>query len=471
MTGRGPLTTALVITHGLALSADDATPVTVPHLVTALRDGGCSAVTVLDDVPGARAALDRVAAAAAGGAVLLVRGDVVLTGSAVLTLVTEPRGSAATLVTSSGPGWRVRVERGSVASAGSPLHSVTAATGVAPGALLVRDPAALAGAVEALRRLPELPDALPPPDLVAVLTVALVRGGAPVAAVAADGYRVRLAGSASDAAGALADAAAVDERAVRLAAAVKAEDSPYATYLVSSWSRYLARWAAERGIAPNAVTVGSLLLGIAAAAAFAAGSRWWLVTGALLLQASFVLDCVDGEVARYARRFSPLGGWLDASSDRVKEYAVYAGLAVGAIRTGDDVWVLAGAALGLQVFRHAVDFGFAARQEERAPVTVVPLGQQGDALAARAEPGQGRPAGAAGLGEGAVRLSARTSASRALRSAKRMVILPIAERWALISLCAAVAGARVAFLALLAWGGLAAAYTLSGRVLRSVADA
>ena len=63
---------------------------------------------------------------------------------------------------------------------------------------------------------------------------------------------------------------------------------------------------------------------------FATGERVGLVAGALLLQLSLVVDCVDGEVARYTRAFSSLGAWLDASTDRVKEYACYAGLAFGA---------------------------------------------------------------------------------------------------------------------------------------------
>ena len=68
-----------------------------------------------------------------------------------------------------------------------------------------------------------------------------------------------------------------------------------------------------------------MVVGLAAAALFAVGEPVALVAGALLLQLSLVLDCVDGDVARYTRRFSPLGAWLDASTDRLKEFACYAG--------------------------------------------------------------------------------------------------------------------------------------------------
>jgi hypothetical protein len=54
------------------------------------------------------------------------------------------------------------------------------------------------------------------------------------------------------------------------------------------------------------------------------------------------------------------------------------------------------------------------------------------------------------------------------RWAKRIVSLPIGERFALIAVTAAVWGPRATFVALLAWGGLAASYQLAGRLLRSL---
>ena len=63
-------------------------------------------------------------------------------------------------------------------------------------------------------------------------------------------------------------------------------------------------------------------IGFLAAAAFATGERWGLVAGAILLQAAFTTDCVDGQLARYTRTFSKLGAWLDSIFDRTKEYVV-----------------------------------------------------------------------------------------------------------------------------------------------------
>ncbi len=56
-----------------------------------------------------------------------------------------------------------------------------------------------------------------------------------------------------------------------------------------------------------------------------------------------------------------------------------------------------------------------------------------------------------------------------LKWLKRIVVLPIGERFALISIVAVVAGPTAVFVALLAWGGLATAYTFGGRFVRSLA--
>ena len=114
---------------------------------------------------------------------------------------------------------------------------------------------------------------------------------------------------------------------------MKANDGFFTTFFVSPYSKYIARWAAHRGWTPNGVTTLSVAIGFAAAAAFATGDRWGMIAGAILLQLAFTFDCVDGQLARYTRTFTKLGAWLDSIFDRTKEYAVFAGLAIGASQT------------------------------------------------------------------------------------------------------------------------------------------
>ncbi|MEW1546543.1 DUF5941 domain-containing protein [Streptomyces tsukubensis] len=233
--------------------------------------------------------------------------------------------------------------------------------------------------------------------------------------------------------------AAVDDEAVRLRSAVKARDGFFTTYAISPYSRYLARWCARRGFTPNQVTTASLITALIAAGAAATGTRGGYVAAGLLLLFSFVLDCTDGQLARYSLQYSTMGAWLDATFDRAKEYAYYAGLALGAARGGDDVWALALAAMVLQTCRHVVDFSFNEANHDAVSNT--------------------SPTAA---------LSDRLDSVGWTVWVRRMIVLPIGERWAMIAVLTAVTTPRIVFYALLAGCAFAACYTTAGRLLRSV---
>ena len=275
-----------------------------------------------------------------------------------------------------------------------------------------------------------------------------------------------------------------DEDKALLDSAVKATDGFFTTFFVSPYSRYIARWAANRGWTPNGVTTLSVFIGFLAAAGFATGERWGMIAGAILLQLAFTFDCVDGQLARYTRTFTKLGAWLDSVFDRTKEYMVFAGLAIGASRTGDDVWLLAGAALTLQVLRHFIDFSYPqAQHQAMALVRQPPLEQVSDSPHGAPVPAAHVPEGGEEPGEARVAPPPEPSKplkrrlrdawrgldrSRRARWIKKIVGFPIGERFAAISITAALFDARVTFIVMLAWGGFAATYTLAGRVLRSI---
>ncbi|MFF6911389.1 DUF5941 domain-containing protein [Streptomyces sp. NPDC012466] len=231
----------------------------------------------------------------------------------------------------------------------------------------------------------------------------------------------------------------VDDEAVRLKSAVKARDGFFTTFCISPYSRYIARWCARRGLTPNQVTTASLLTALIAAACAATGTRGGFVAAGVLLIASFVLDCTDGQLARFSLQYSTLGAWLDATFDRAKEYAYYAGLALGAARGGDDVWALALGAMVLQTCRHVVDFSFNEANHDATANT--------------------SPTAA---------LSDKLDSVGWTVWVRRMIVLPIGERWAMIAVLTAATTPRITFYALLVGCAFAATYTTAGRVLRSL---
>ncbi len=288
-----------------------------------------------------------------------------------------------------------------------------------------------------------------------------MRNGVRVGAVSLDPWPWRR-GSAVDGTPRQADLDAMDARAVhdvRFARATKSDDGFVATFVSRPVSRLLTPWALRLGLTPNQVTAVSVVVGLAAAALFAVGGPVALVAGALLLQLSLVLDCVDGDVARYTRRFSPLGAWLDASTDRLKEFACYAGLAWGA-DAGRTGWLLAAAMIALQTARHSVDYTFTAVKDLReADVVRAALDDPDDP--ARRAVGDERAARA-------IELSRRSSAGRpAVTWLKKVLHLGIGERWLLISVFAAVGLPVGALVTLLVLGTGSLLYTSAGRTLRA----
>ncbi|MDP9798978.1 phosphatidylglycerophosphate synthase [Catenuloplanes nepalensis] len=122
---------------------------------------------------------------------------------------------------------------------------------------------------------------------------------------------------------------------------------PLATPAVRRVARY--RW-----VTPNRITFAAFLLGLAAAAAFWQATWGALAVGALLFHLSFVLDCMDGKVARLRGNGSAFGAWLDFIGDRIKDLTCTAGLFGGQwATTGDDRWLALGAlVLFINMFRY-----------------------------------------------------------------------------------------------------------------------
>jgi phosphatidylglycerophosphate synthase len=403
------------------------------------------------------------------GALVIGNAHVVTHREALAGLLSDPRIGSGVLSTdlsaTISDAFQITSRRARVVSAASPYHRVSDPTGYFLGLLKVGGDD-LESLVSASRELALLGSAAKD-EPVPLLLVGLVRSQVGVFSsnVREFFHAAPLSREAAERAGE--ELSRSDEDRVLLDAAVKGNDGFFTTFFVSPYSKYIARFAARRGWTPNAVSTASLVLGVAAAASFAVGSRAGLIAGAILLQISFTVDCVDGQLARYTRTFSKLGGWIDSIFDRTKEYLVYAGLAIGSTRGfEEDVWLLAAVALALQTVRHMSDFSYVGSYQAKvAAAPAVPLDQPDDlppatgpgvrASAARSPWISGRGSGRAGRWTGL------------LGWGNRIVRLPIGERFALISLTAALSSPRTTFVVLLAWGTVAAAYALSARILMS----
>ncbi|HLH58729.1 MAG TPA: DUF5941 domain-containing protein, partial [Streptosporangiaceae bacterium] len=245
------------------------------------------------------------------------------------------------------------------------------------------------------------------------------------------------------------------------------EDGLVAELFADPIARDVARWAAERALAPVALLGISLSLGLTAAVWFTEPIPTARAAGAVALLAAFVsgraarvlasapgpvLEALGGIAGRAAARLPgaatlrPAGDWLSAACWAITECAVYAGLAAsagldargarGGILAGPatigagpgGVWHLAVAAMAVMAVRRMIDLCY-----ERA-----------------AERSGGR---------------IRIPRSARRRRIERSLALPAGERAVLLILAGSIAGPKIAFLALIGWGVIAAGYVVTARLV------
>lgn len=204
-------------------------------------------------------------------------------------------------------------------------------------------------------------------------------------------------------------------------------------------SRQITPWAVRAGLAPTTVTVASLIVGAGAVATALLGTRWGYLATAVLMVLSLVLDCVDGEVARWTHRYSRGGAWLDAVGDRVKEYAVWFAVAWAVSEWG--FWLLILTCLILFTSKHFLDYGWSLRFQPWRP-RAIPISVEPD------------PWQAAGVVPPIVRPP----------SWRRILGMPIAERWLLVAVLLPLTGPWVTFCVLVVLGALSLAYTVLTRI-------
>ncbi|MFD0904030.1 CDP-alcohol phosphatidyltransferase family protein [Actinomadura sediminis] len=139
-----------------------------------------------------------------------------------------------------------------------------------------------------------------------------------------------------------------------------------------SLSPYFAWLALRLGFSPNQLTYLMMLSGIAAGVVVSLplSPLWTAAAGAVLVQTYLLLDCVDGEVARYLRQTSVAGVYLDRIGHYLSEVSLLVGLgfaAQGGWETGGYVELGMLAALGAALIKAETDNVVVARAKSGLP--------------------------------------------------------------------------------------------------------
>lgn len=110
-----------------------------------------------------------------------------------------------------------------------------------------------------------------------------------------------------------------------------------------------ATWAHRTGLAPTALTLANLAIGLAVSATVVAcagdAAPGWPI-GVLALvgwQVAYALDCADGQLARVAGQTSPAGARVDVLCDVAAQIALVTALSATAVaqKPGTPTWLVA----------------------------------------------------------------------------------------------------------------------------------
>jgi len=132
--------------------------------------------------------------------------------------------------------------------------------------------------------------------------------------------------------------------------------------------RLVSKVLVHTAVSPNQVSIAATLLGIISACLFARGDYWSALWGAILLQVSAIVDCVDGDLARVMFKESRLGRWLDIAGDQVVHFSVFACIGIGLYRAHSAAPVLplaASAAIGVVISFAVVAHGLLQPEDRR----------------------------------------------------------------------------------------------------------
>ena len=380
---------------------------------------------------------------ATNGDLLLLDSRTVLTDPHLELLTDYPRRASAALVAVQKNG-NTLIRQNRVASATSASHKVTIGNRDFVGALLLSrfNKTEIVDALKNAASFGAYGHAL---DLV---LVALVRAAIRVDAVDIWGAPYSRSDDPNEREAVKNDMAKMNIERVRLSMANRANDGFFSVFVLRKFSKILTWIAVRIGATPNQVTLLSFAIGLYSAYLFSRGEFAAILIGALLLQLSIIVDCVDGELARYTRKFSSLGAWLDAVTDRVKEYLVFFGLAYGAAREGKDLWLPAILMMLIQTFRHLSDYNFAqsvkTRNEELLKVRIDFMADFDGII-----PSERLPKGRLRYWLG------------------KIIQFPIGERWLVISATAVIGGATLTFAAMPIFALISAIVVYRGRIIRT----
>ena len=120
----------------------------------------------------------------------------------------------------------------------------------------------------------------------------------------------------------------------------KGKEPWYITNVRRRASIYITKLFLKLGITANQTTFISIVIGVVGVILFAFGNYWYTLSAVFLLHISSILDCTDGEIARY-RGPSPVGAFFDSLFHDIMYGLTFVGISFGVYQNYPNILVFA----------------------------------------------------------------------------------------------------------------------------------
>jgi len=133
----------------------------------------------------------------------------------------------------------------------------------------------------------------------------------------------------------------ISPRDIRLISQKRREEEQfYGFYICRRITCYLSYLFLHTPITPNQITLLWLVSACTGTVFLILGTKGWAVTGILLFHLAYILDGVDGEVARCKNIFSVEGEYLDKLQHYFVSMLIFLGINIGAFRmSGNEIFL------------------------------------------------------------------------------------------------------------------------------------
>ena len=120
----------------------------------------------------------------------------------------------------------------------------------------------------------------------------------------------------------------------------KERENFFAKIIYRPLSEPIALILSKTSITPNQVSFMSVVSSVIAGIFFSLGEWLYLAIGYIFLQLTYLLDHVDGNLARYTGKSDEFGKWVDEIANKPSKFFLVLGVSIGLFRMTNNAFYL-----------------------------------------------------------------------------------------------------------------------------------